>query len=175
MYQPPEQLLAMNKANLDVAMRLAGIALQSVEKMVDLQMGAARAALAESASGVRALSGVKDLQDLAALRGTMMQPSLDKATAYAREVYGVAASAQAELQKVIEAQVADFNKNVVTQLEKVAKSSPAGAEFAVAALKSAVASANAAFDNVAKVAKQVGEITESNLSAATGGKARKAA
>jgi phasin family protein len=167
MYQTPEQLIAINKSNVDAAMRLAGVALQSVEKLIDLQMEAAKAALAEGATSVRALAAVKDPQELTALRDRVLQPSLEKAQAYARGVYGVAASTQNELSKLVEGQVAEFNKSVVTALDKAARNAPAGTEFAVAAMRSAVAAANVAFDNLSKVSKQFSEITEANVAAAT--------
>jgi len=167
MYQTPEQLIALNKSNIDAAMRLAGVTLQSVEKLVDLQMETAKSALAESANSVRALSAIKDPQDLAALQGRVMQPSLDNVSTYARALYGVAASTQAELNKLIETQIADFNKSAITALDKAAANAPAGTEFAVAAMRSAVAGANQAFDNVSKVAKQFAEVTEANIATAT--------
>jgi len=167
MYQTPEQLIALNKSNVDAAMRLAGVALHSVEKLVDLQMETAKAALAESADSVRELTAVKDPQDLVALQDRIVQPSLDKASTYARNVYGVAASAQSELNKLIETQIADFNKSAITALDKATANAPAGAEFAVVAMRSAVASANLAFDNMSKVAKQFAEVTEANVATAT--------
>lgn len=167
MYQTPEQLIALNKTNLDAAMRLAGVALQSVEKLVDLNMETAKAALADSANSVRALAAVKDPRDLVALRDRMLQPTLEKASTYARSVYDVAASAQSEINKLFEAQIADYNKSVVAVLDKAGTNAPAGAEFAVAALRSAVGSANLAFENISKVARQFAEITEANVTAAT--------
>jgi phasin family protein len=166
MYQTPEQLIALNKSNLDAAMRFAGVALQSVEKLVGLQMETAKAALADSADSVRALASVKDPKDLVALRDRMFQPTLEKASAYARNVYDVAVSTQSEINKLFEAQIADYNKSVVSVLDKASTNAPAGAEFAVAALRSAVGSANMAFDNMSKVAKQFAEITEANVAAA---------
>ncbi len=166
MYQAPEQLIALNKANMDAAVRFAGVAFSSVEKLIDLQMETAKAALAEGATSVRALATLKDPQDLVALRDRVLQPSLDKATAYARGVYGVAASAQSEMSKLMETQVAEFNKSVVTALDKAAKGAPAGADFAVAALRSAVASANVAYDNISKFSKQLADISEANVAAA---------
>jgi len=174
MYQTPEQLIALNKAQVDAAVRLAGVALQGVEKLVDLQMQAVRSALTEGATSARALAAAKGVQDLAALQPTLLQPSIDKATSYARDVYAVATSTQAELNKLVEGQMAEFNKTVVAQLDKVAKSAPAGSEFAINALRSAVASASAAFDNVSKVARQVSEITEANIAAAQPGKKKAA-
>jgi phasin family protein len=167
MYQTPEQFIALNKTNLDTAMRFAGVALHSVEKLVGLQIDTAKAALADSADSVRALAAVKDPKDLVALRDRMLQPTLEKASAYARNVYDVAVSTQSELNKLFEAQIADYNRSVVSVLDKAATNAPAGAGFAVAALRSAVGSANMAFDNMSKVAKQFAEITEANVAAAT--------
>ena len=37
MYQTPEQLIALNKANLETALRFAGVALEGTERLIDLQ------------------------------------------------------------------------------------------------------------------------------------------
>lgn len=165
MYQAPEQLLALNKANLEIAMRFAGVALEGAERMMDLQMKAARTAFADSIESARTLAAVKDLQQFTALKDNLAQPGIEKATAYAKSVYDVAASTQAELGKLVEAQVADFNKQVVSALDKMVKNAPAGSEAGVAAVKSAITAANAAYDNVTKVAKQFAEATQSNFDA----------
>ena len=167
MYQTPEQLIALNRSNIDAALLFAGVALQSMEKLVGLQIETAKAALADSADSVRALATVKEPKDLVTLRDRMLQPTLEKASAYARTVYDVAVSTQSELNKLFEAQIADYNKSVVSVLDNAATNAPAGAEFAVAALRSAVGSANMAFDNMSKVAKQFADITEKNVAAAT--------
>ena len=49
----------------------------------------------------------------------------------------------------------------------VSKNAPAGSDVAVAAVKSMLAAANSAYDNLTKVAKQATEIAEANVSAAT--------
>ena len=50
---------------------------------------------------------------------------------------------------------------------RVAKSAPAGSDVAVAAVKSMLAAANSAYDNLTKVTKQATEIAEANVNAAT--------
>jgi len=167
MYQTPEHLIAASKTNMEAALRFAGVALRSVEKLVEVQLGAAKSALAESAATARAIAAAKDPQDLTTLRDRVLQPNLESAQAYARGVYDIAAAAQEEFSKLVEAQFAEMNKSVVTALDKAAKNAPAGADIAVSALRTAVASANAAFDNVSKVAKHVSEITAANVSAVT--------
>lgn len=165
MYQTPEQLIALNKANLEVAMRFAGVALTGAERMLDLQLKAAKTAFADSIESAKALASVKDLQQFAALKDNLAQPSIEKATAYAKSVYDVAAATQAEIGKLVEQQVADYNKQVVTVLDKLVKTAPAGSEVGIAALKSGIAAANSAYDNMSKVAKQFTDATQSNFDA----------
>jgi phasin family protein len=181
MYQTPEQLVAFNKANLEMAMKFAGVALQGAERILDLQLKAAKTAFSDSIENAKTIASVKDLQQLAALKDSMAQPSIEKATAYAKSVYDVTTATQAEFGKLVEEQVSEFNKQVVTALDKMVKTAPAGSEVGIAALKSGIAAVNSAYENVSKVAKQFTEATQSNLEAvanqATEGvrKAKKAA
>ena len=165
MYQTPEQLVAINKANLEAAIKFAGVALQGAERMLDLQLKAARSALADSVENAKTIAAVKDLQQLAALKDTMAQPTIEKATAYAKSVYDVATATQAEFGKLVEEQVAEFNKQVVAALDRMVKTAPAGSEVGIATLKSAIAAVNASYENLSKVAKQFTEVTQSNFEA----------
>jgi phasin family protein len=166
MYQTPEQIIAMNKANLEAAMRFAGVAIEGAERMIDLQMKTAKSAFADSIQGAKALASVKDFQQLAALKDSMAQPSMEKATAYAKSVYDLTTETQAEIGKLVEAQVAGFNKEVVSGLDKMVKTAPAGSEVGVAAIKSAIAAVNSSYDNLTKVAKQFAQASQANLEAA---------
>lgn len=165
MYQTPEQFVAINKANLEVAMKFAGVALQGAERILDLQLKAARTAFADSIENAKTIAAVKDLQQLAALKDSMAQPTIEKATAYAKSVYDVTTATQAEFGKLVEEQISEFNKQVVTALDKIVKTAPAGSEVGIAALKSGIAAVNSAYDNVSKVAKQFTEATQSNVEA----------
>jgi phasin family protein len=165
MYQTPEQLVAINKANLEMAMKFAGVALQGAERILDLQLKAAKTAFADSVENAKTIAAVKDLQQLAALKDSMAQPTIEKATAYAKSVYDVTTATQAEFGKLVEEQVSEFNKQVVTALDKIVKTAPAGSEVGIAALKSGIAAVNSAYDNVSKVARQFSEATQSNIEA----------
>jgi len=163
MYQAPEQLIALNKANLEIATRFAGVALGGAERILDLQMKAAKAAFADSVQGAKVLAEVKDVQQFAALKDSLAQPSMEKAAAYAKSMYDVTAATQAEFGKLVEEQVADVNKQVIASLDKMVKNAPAGSEVGVAAIKSAIAAVNSSYDNLSKVAKQFAEATQSNI------------
>ena len=167
MFQAPEQFMALNKANLEAAVRFAGIALEGAERMLELQLKTAKSAFADGVQQAKALTEIKDVQELAQLKNTLAQPTMEKATSYAKSVYDVAATTQSEINKLVEEQVAEFNKQVVSGLDKVVKSAPAGSEVAVAAVKSAITAVNSAYDNLSKSAKQFAEMTQANVEAAT--------
>jgi phasin family protein len=166
MYQAPEQLLALNKANLEIAAKFAGVALQGAERILELQLKAAKAVFADGVENAKTLAAVKDIKELAALKDSLAQPSIEKATAYAKDIYDATAATQAEFGKLVDEQFADFNKQVVTVLDKMVKNAPVGSEVGIAALKSGIAAANGAYENMSKVAKQITEVTQSNIEAA---------
>lgn len=177
MYKAPEEFVALNRANMEVAMRFAGVALEGAERLIDLQLRATKSLFADSIESAKALGAVKDLQELATLKETLAQPALDKATAYAKSVYDVATETQTEFSKLVEEQVAEYQRQVTTTLDKIVKTAPAGSEAGIAAVKSALSAVNSAYDNLSKVGKQVAEATQSNFEAAakqTANEARKA-
>ena len=167
MFATPDQLVSANKANVEALLTLANTAFASAERLATLNLGVARSALEDSVANVKTLLGVKDAQELLSLQSTLAQPAVEKVVAYARNVYEISAQTQEEFSKVFEAQFAELNKNIAAALDKAAKSAPAGSDVAVAAVKSAIAAANSAFDSMNKAAKQVVEITEANVAAAT--------
>jgi len=129
MFQAPEQFMALNKANLEAAVRFAGIALEGAERMLELQLKTAKSAFADGVQQAKAFTEIKDVQELAQLKNTLAQPTLEKATSYVKSVYDVAATTQSEINKLVEEQVAEFNKQVVSGLDKVVKSAPAGSKL----------------------------------------------
>jgi phasin family protein len=167
MYVTPEQIQAANKANVEAFLAVANAQFAAFEKLATIQAGAVKSAFEDSIANTRALLGAKDVQEFVGLQNSLAQPTLDKAIAYSKSVYEVATGANAELSKVAERRVAEWNENFVTLLDKVSKNAPAGSDVAVAAVKSMLAAANSAYDNLNKVAKQATEIAEANVAAAT--------
>lgn len=163
----PEQLAAAHKANLETLFGLTSKAFEGVEKLVELNLQAVKASLAESASTAQKAFAVKDAQELLALQASLLQPAAEKALAYGRHVYEIQSATQAELTKAAEAQLADGSQKVQALFDNLAKNAPAGSESAVALAKSALSAANSAFDSVQKATKQAVEIAETNFAAAT--------
>jgi len=167
MFATPEQFANTNKSSVEALLTLANTAFASAERLAALNLNTARSLLEDSVSSAKTLLGVKDIQGFVSLQTTLAQPAVEKAVAYSRSIYEIATQTQEEVSKIVESQFAETNRNVASALDKVAKNAPAGSDVAVAAVKSAIAAANSAYDSMTKAAKQVAEITEANVAAAT--------
>jgi len=158
-----EQVIASQKANVETLLGLTAKAFEGVEKIVELNMSASKAALAESGENAKALLSVKDAQELIALQASLLQPLADKTAAYSRHLYEIATGTTSEFTKAFESQAAEAQKGFSGLIEAAAKNAPAGTESAVAAIKGAVAAANTALESVQKAVKQATDVAEANF------------
>jgi phasin family protein len=162
-----EQIVAAQKANIETLFGLTQKAFEGVEKLVELNVQATKAALSESANSAQALLSVKDAQELLTLQASLMQPLAEKTVAYSRHLYDIASGTGAEFGKAAEAQAADAQKKFMAVVDNAAKNAPAGSETAVAVMKSAVSAANNAMESVQKAVKQATEMAEANFNTVT--------
>jgi phasin family protein len=162
-----EQILAAQKANVQTLFGLSAKAFEGVEKLVELNLQVAKTALEEASENTAAALSVKDAQELMSLQASMLQPTAEKAAAYGRHVYDIAAATNAEVTRTAEAQLAETQRKFMSLVDSAAKNAPAGTENAVALVRSAVAAANNAFESVQKAAKQAADVTEANIQAMT--------
>jgi phasin family protein len=167
MFTTPAQFAELQKGQMDAAVALSQTFFDAAERLMELNLAAAKATLEESVEKSQALLSAKDVQEMIALSSGNAQPTLDKAVSYSRTVYGIANGANAEVSRIIEAQIAESNKKVAQLIDFAAKNAPAGSEPAVTAFKTAVAAVNTAYDTFSKAAKQAVEMAESNVVAAT--------
>lgn len=167
MYVTPEQITSVNKSGAEIFLSLAHANFAAFEKLSALNFNATKSAFEDAVNHAKALMNVKDVQELVTINVAAAQPTLEKAIAYSRNVYEVTSASQAAITRVVEGQAGEFNRNVVGFLDTVVKNAPAGSDVAVAAVKSALAAANSAYDNLTKVAKQATEIAEANFAAAS--------
>ena len=170
-----EQFIASQKATVETLFGLTHKAFEGVEKLVELNLQASKAALADTAHQTQAFMGVKDAQELMAMQAGLMQPLAEKTAAYSRHLYDIASGTGGEFTKAFEAQTATAQKQFAALVDSTAANAPAGSEQAVAMMKGAVTAANAAFESVQKAVKQATELAESNLTAVAQTAAPKAA
>ena len=82
-----EQVVAAHEANVETLFGLTNKAFEGVEKLVELNLQVAKAALGEVADNTRAALSVKDAQELLALQASLLQPAAEKAASYSRHLW----------------------------------------------------------------------------------------
>lgn len=157
------QLTVLNQEAIDMFQAVALKSVEGFEKLVELNIQAIKASIADSNDQVKAVLNAKDAKALAGLATASGQPAADKFASYAKHAYQIANETGTEIAKLFEKQVADGNKQFSNAVETLAKNAPAGSEGVVNFVKSAVAAANTTYDQVNKATKQVVEMAEANL------------
>ena len=155
-----EQVMASQKATVETLLGLTTKAFEGVERIVELNLTASKAALAETSETAKAFLSVKDAQELMTLQSGLLQPLAEKTAAYSRHLYDIATGSTAELSKAFEGQAAEAQQKFMGLVDNVAKNAPAGSESAVAVMKSAVTAASNAMESVQKAVQQATEVAE---------------
>ena len=162
-----EQLIAQQKTNLETLFDVTGKAFEGVEKLVELNLQVAKASLGEAAETAKASLAAKDAQEFLTLQAGLLQPAAEKAAAYGRHLYDIAAATSAEISRIAEAQFATAQSNFVSAVDSAVKNAPAGTESAAALVKSAIAAASNAMESVQKATKQAADVAEANFQTLT--------
>ncbi|MGP1615989.1 MAG: TIGR01841 family phasin [Pollutimonas bauzanensis] len=163
----PQQVLANQKATLDNFLAIQGTFFGGFEKLIDLNLKVIKATLDEVAQKSQQAIEVKDAQEALAFTSALVQPGAEKALAYSKHVYDIVSGIQVDLSKLTEEQIAQGQQQVSAAIDQLAKNAPTGSEGAVALLKSSLATANSAYESVAKATRQAADAAESNITAAT--------
>jgi phasin family protein len=166
MYSPKEEFAEMNKVGYDTAVKIASMSLEKAERFAKLNLQAAKVAIEQSAHTASAVAGIKDVQELVAVRAQLTEAGVQNALGYSRGIYQIASEAQADFSAFAEKTWASYTKGIAAMVDKVAQNAPAGSDVAMTALKSTVAATTAAFDQLSKASKQVVSFADASVRAA---------
>ena len=175
MYNAPEQFAELNQTNVSNAIKLASLSIENAEKLVSLNINAAKLAIAQAIEGAQAAASVKDVQELMALRSKLAEVGVQSATGYSRTLYELSSEAQAGFSALAEESWKAYTKGVASWVEKASQAAPAGSDVAVNALKSTFAASTAAFDQFQKATRQVVDLADASVRAASDSAAKASA
>lgn len=167
MNNPAEQIAAVNKANLEAFEGAAKKAYAGVEKLVDLNMAASKAALGESFSYAQAVMSAKTPQEFMTVQTAFFQPLAEKSTAYFQHVQSIATEGSADFTKQLEAKMAEAQKAIGASVDQLVKSAPAGSEAAVAAFQNAMSQGQKAVETAQATIKKASATAQANFVAAS--------
>lgn len=162
-----DQLAAAQKANAEVMMTLMRTAFEGMEKLAALNMNASREFFNTSVASTQQLLSAKDAQELAKINTAVAQPNAEKLMEYSRNVYELITQLQQEVTSVMNSQYSAFSKNASASIAKTSGQAPVGGDVFAAAMKSMLDATNQAFGKMQGMAKQMTEIADANIHAAT--------
>ena len=167
MNNPAEQMIATSQANLQAFEGAVNQAYAGMEKLVELNMAATKAALGESFGHLHAVMAAKDPQALMALQTSFLQPMGAKSMAYFQHVQSIATESQSELTAKLESQIAEAQKALGDSIEQITKNAPAGSEAAVAAFQSAMNNGQKAVETAQAAIKKATAAAQANFDSVT--------
>src|SRR5881392_1619737 len=113
-------------AALEAASKAARISMDSAERTIAVQLEYAKGALKQATLTARAVSQVKDVQELMALRTRIAENTLENLMGYSRSLYEVASEAQSEYSRLAEERMGAFQQAVTETVDQASRSGPAG-------------------------------------------------
>jgi len=161
-----EQLAAAQRANVEVMMSLLHTALSGIERLTALNLSASREFFNNTVANAQQLMAARDPGEIAKLNSELSRPNVEKAVDYSRSIYDLVTHMQKEITGVMEAQYTSFSRNASSAVAK-AKGAPVGGDVFAAGMESMLNASTKAFDSMSSMAKQLSEIAEANLQAAT--------
>ena len=161
-----DQFAAANEAAIEQFAYFAKLSIGNIEKFTELGLGAARESVTQATRHAQSLAGARDVNEAFAINSAAVEPALKRAYTYSRTAYETAAASNDEVKKVLEQNTAQLNKAAIAALEEALKYAPAGSESVVGNLKTAIAAAQSAYNNMTSINKQIYDTVEANVATA---------
>jgi phasin family protein len=158
-----DQFTAANEAAIDQFSQFARLSLANLEKLTQLGLAATRENVEHATAHAQALASAKDVHEVIALNSAALEPVMKRAYTYSRTAYDSANEANTEVKRAIEKQSVEFNRATVAALEEAFKYAPAGSESVVDNVKTAIAAAQSAYNNLASINKQIYDTVEKSV------------
>ena len=158
-----DQFSAANEAALNQFAHFAQMSLVNLEKFAQLGLGAARESVEQATAHAQSLAGAKDVHELIAINSAALEPVMKRAYAYSRTAYEAAAETNSEVKRLLEKQTSEYNRAAIAAMEEAFKYAPTGSESVVDNMKTAMAAAQSAYQNLASINKQIYDTVEKSV------------
>lgn len=156
-----DRFAAAHEAAIEQFNQFARLSLANIERFAELGLGAARETVEQATAHAQSLASARDVHEVIALNSAALEPVVKRAYKYSRSAYEVAAETSDEVKRALETRAAEYNRAAVAALEEAFKYAPAGSEAMVQNVKTAMAAAQSAYENMAAINKQIYATVES--------------
>lgn len=156
----------MMRQNLESQLKLfaamTACTLASTEKLIGLNMNAARTSVQEGSTLANQVLASRSTNDLQSIFAALPQATSTKAVAYGHHLTSIAADACTELARSTQSEVAGMTDRICNLIDQASRNLPAGSENVAALTKAVMATANSGYEQVVKTAEQAAHTIEEN-------------
>lgn len=146
-------------AQLAAFSALANIAVQGLQKIVALNIAAAKAAADDAAVIAKDFIAAKDPQTFFAVASAYAKPNAEKLSAYSHQLTDILTSVKDEFAKAADTQGADVQRKAGELANSAAQQVAAGVDHADAALQATAANAQEGHDKAGAAVRQAADAT----------------
>jgi len=154
-------------SQLDFATAMAGSMIESMEKLMGLNLQAAKASLDVSIGSAEQLMNTNDPQELMKLSSHQIQPHADIVLTYVRHLTSISSGTHKQLARITQAQVSETSREIMSLLDELGSGTPEGSQSSIGLLKSAIDNATSGYYQIVRSTQKAIEQMESTLSAAS--------
>jgi phasin family protein len=139
--------------------------IETMEKLMGLNLQAARASLDMTLGSAQQLMGTKDPQDFMRVSSKQLQPHADIVVTYVRHLSNIASGTHRELARITQDKVNQSSRELVSMLDKLGSSAPEGSQNSITLLKAAIDNAASGYSQINQSTRNAIAQIESGISA----------
>ena len=166
-FTTPDQYLDIVKKNQSISSDFTSKYVESFEKISQLNIDYCKSNFDKLNQISSKYMGVKDPQDFTTITKTEFSSLQEDFTDYFKSVYKINSKLVKDVSELSEINSSEFNKYVSENVAEFSKNAPAGSEGIVEMTKSSIAASTSTYDALSNAAKQVFELVENNVEAAS--------
>lgn len=155
------------KARLEALLALAQTTFTAAEHVSRLNLDVARSLIDDVSNHAQAQIELQDTPALFAFQLNLAAPLIEKGLAYSRAAFEIARNTQNELLRSFDDHQSDARRSLNELLDKSVRTSPMGGDIFALAMKAALTSANHAYEHLNQAARQLNDLAEAKVEAAT--------
>lgn len=148
--KPEQAVAALQKKNLESAMRLAQLSIENSQRILQLQMQVARDMFEGGVESARAMSQVKTPQEAMELRARYAQQAAEQMFSCSRSIAEITSEVQGEMSKMVSAQLASGSQDMIEAMQGFLQGMPMNSHAAAEALQNTFDAARKTMEQVAK-------------------------
>jgi phasin family protein len=149
----------IQRKNLEAAMRLAQISIENSQRIMSLQSQLARDLFQDSVDQAKATTGATAAEDLVQLRTHYTQETMQKLITTAQQVAEIGNNTRVEFSRLLTEQLAAGSQEMADAFQSFFKALPGQNSNVLETMQKAMATANAAFEQISRASSAAFEGT----------------